>query len=546
MLIFQTQSGAMAKSGAGAARRGVMVAIVACCALIGASAALLVTGPIKLRSAKKPKKFIPIQAVPALAAKMASQTIQAGTPSPTYDNAAEPQVQPAIPLRVVKLTLDRPVSISGLLRDAGVDAAQRDAWADAFRSSAHWGILNPGHQVSVFKDPGTGSVRALEYDIDDNSVIREESLGNGVVFATRQPLIYQPETVAYTLSLADGLDAAAARKHLPDSVVQQIKYAFATRLPRLDTRGTLKLVYKELVTPDGAHHRSEDLQACKIQSGRRTYSAFAFNDGHGREHLYDEHGNPLEPQFLRFPLAFQYISSSFSPSRYHPILHRYRAHVGIDLAARYGTPVRAISDGTVQFANWDGELGRCIRIQHKDSLISVYAHLSAISPLITPGAPVRIGQVIGFVGSSGLSTGPHLHYALYKDGRFLDPLKVNLDGGGAAISGDRWPLFDAFRRSFERVFARLHSGTADVAVKDPVINRVEAYNADAEPPMPFSIPAVDSVPGSLTIPSSARTTPRPQVHLTRGGLLRDRVPHDTSSAALDRLIDSGLIGDPGM
>jgi murein DD-endopeptidase MepM/ murein hydrolase activator NlpD len=535
----------MGKSGGSPVKLGVVVALVGCFALIGAGITLYATG-VKLNRSQSAQKFVPIQAVPAITASMASQTIRAGTPSPVYDNAAEPEVQPAVPLRIVKFTLDQPVSISGMLRDAGVDGADRDAWADAFRSSAHWGILYPGHQVSVLKDASTGKVRALEYELDDSLVIREESLADGVVFATREPLMYQPETVAYSLSLADGLDAAAARRHLPDSVVAQIKYAFGTRLQRLDTGGTLKLVFKELVTPDGLHRRNADLQACKIQSGRRSFSVFSFNDGYGREHLYDEHGNPLEPQFLRFPVAFQYISSSFSPSRYHPILHRFRPHVGIDLAARYGTPVKSIADGVVQFADWDGELGRCIRIKHKDSLISVYAHLSAISPLIRPGAPVRIGQVIGFVGSSGLSTGPHLHYALFKDGRFLDPMKVNLDGGGTTISSDRWPLFEAFRQSFERVFTRLRSGTVNAAVKDPLVNRVEAFNADAEPPTPFSVPAMDTVAGSLTIPSPAPASHRREAHLARGGLLRDHIQRDTSSTALDRLIESGMLGDPGM
>ncbi|GEM_PF-3732823 len=534
----------MGKSGGFPVKLGVVVGLIGCLAVF-AGITLFLTGTVRLGLSPTERKFVPIHAVPALTARMASQTIRAGTLSPIYDNAAEPQVQPAVPLRIVRFTLYRPVTISGMLRDAGVDGADRDTWADAFRSSAHWGILYPGHQVSVFKDASTGKVRALEYELDDNLVIREESLADGVVFATRQPLVYQPETVAYSLSLADGLDAAAARRHLPDSVVAQIKYAFGTRLQRLDSGGTLKLVFKELVTPDGLHRRDADLQACKIQSGRRSYAAFSFNDGYGREHLYDEHGNPLEPQFLRFPVAFQYISSSFSPSRYHPILHRFRPHAGIDLAARYGTPVRSVADGVVQFANWDGELGRCIRIKHKNSLISVYAHLSAISPLIKPGAPVRIGQVIGFVGSSGLSTGPHLHYALFKDGRFLDPMKVNLDGGGAAISSERWPLFEAFRQSFERVFSRLRVGTVDAAVKDPVVNRVEAFNADAEPPNPFSIPATDTIPGSLAT-SHVPVRRHRDVHLARGGLLRDHVQRDTSSTALDRLIESGVLGDPGM
>ena len=361
--------------------------------------------------------------------------------------------------------------------------------------------------MSVFKDPRTGRVQALEYDLDDQSVIRAQNLGDGVVLATRQALYYQPQTVAYSLSLAEGLDAAAAKKHVPDAVVEQIKDAFGTRLPQIGSGGTIKLVYKELVTPDGAHHRDQDLQACKIQLGRRSFCAFSFHDGQGREHLYDEQGNPLEPQFLRFPVAFQYISSSFSPSRYHPILHRFRAHVGVDLAARYGTPVKAVSDGKVQFADWDGELGRCIRIEHDNALVSVYAHLSEIHPAVKQGAPVRIGQVIGYVGSTGLSTGPHLHYALLKDGHFLDPMTANLDeGGGTAISEDRRPLFERFKHQFERVLGGLH-GIAQGWAADRSTTRVITLGDNLDP-------------GALPAESSRRRS-RHQTHLLRGGLLRD-------------------------
>ena len=508
----------------------------------------IVNTPQKTPSAPKHDVLIPAvlsQKAPPRTARTA-QPMEAGRPAPQYDNVAEPREQPALEMRVVKFELDRPVTIWGFLRDAGVSTSESGSWAEAFRSAAPWGILSPGHQVTIYKDPRNDQVRALEYDYDDNSIIRAEDIGGGVVLATREPLRYRPQTVAYSLSLADGLDVAAARKHLPGAVVEQIKYAFATRMPGLETRGTLKLVYKELVTMDGQHHRDQDLQACKIQSGRRSFCAFAFNDGRGREHLYDEYGNSLEPQFLRFPVAFQYISSSFSPARYHPILHRFLPHAGIDLAARYGSPVQAISDGRIQFADWDGGLGRCVRIQHDSGLVSVYAHLSAISPEVKPGTPVRLGQVIGFVGSSGLSTGPHLHYALYKDGRFLDPMTVNLDGSGTgAIAGDLRPMFQTFRREFEKVFARLHPGVANAAVTDPTINRLEAFNSQAEPAVHFAMPPSGfSIPGSLNPPRVA--APRREVHLARGGLLRESRQRISSSAALDRLINSGLIGEPSM
>ena len=465
--------------------------------------------------------------------------LEAGRYGPSYDDVAEAQVEPAPEPRIESFKLDRPVSIAGLLRDAGLEEAERNAWAQAFRSSAHWGILRPGHQVVLYKDPETGRIEGLEYDLDDDSVIVTKTIGDGVVFSTRKTLTYEPQTVAYSLSLAQGLDTAAASKHLPNTVVEQIKDAYGTRLPRVGADGTLKLIYTELVTPDGSHHRAQDLRACKLQLGRRSYSAFSFHDEQGHEHLYNAQGKPVEPQFLRFPVKFLYISSGFSPSRYHPILHIYRPHVGIDLAARYGTPVKAVSDGRIQFADWDGEMGRCIRIQHDNGLISVYAHLSAISPEVKQGAPVRLGQVIGYVGSTGLSTGPHLHYALFKDGQFVDPLTANLDEGATDISTDRRPLFERFKKQFEKVFADLHGstkgGVAEAAVEDPSFTTTDAF-AD-ETAEPIALPSA---------PLRHRSPRHQPVHLLRGGLLREGKAKDSDDSPLEHMIHGGMLGDPSL
>jgi murein DD-endopeptidase MepM/ murein hydrolase activator NlpD len=153
-------------------------------------------------------------------------------------------------------------------------------------------------------------------------------------------------------------------------------------------------------------------------------------------------------------LNFEYISSGFSLYRYHPILHEYRPHAGVDLVARYGTPVRAIADGKVETAGWCGELGHCVRILHYDGLVSIYGHLSQIQQELHEGADVRVGQVIGQVGSSGLSTGPHLHYGLEKDGRYIDPLTATI-GANHQVSPRMRALFERFKSEYLAVFSRI-------------------------------------------------------------------------------------------
>ncbi len=152
--------------------------------------------------------------------------------------------------------------------------------------------------------------------------------------------------------------------------------------------------------------------------GRRvgTLEAYYFNG-----HYYNSEGQPMRRQFLKTPLRYRRISSYFG-LRFHPILKRYRHHHGVDFAAPYGTPVSSIGDGVVVYAGWKGGYGRYIRIRHPNGYMSGYGHLSRI--YVRRGQRVRQGQLIGRVGSTGLSTGPHLHFEILKDGRFVNPLRL--------------------------------------------------------------------------------------------------------------------------
>ncbi|MGD0074603.1 MAG: M23 family metallopeptidase, partial [Candidatus Binataceae bacterium] len=194
-------------------------------------------------------------------------------------------------------------------------------------------------------------------------------------------------------------------------------------------------------------------------------------------HLYDENGKPLGQRTLRYPVAFQYVSSGFSRARYHPILHYYRQHAGVDLVARYGTPVKAVADGKVEFANWGGELGRCIRLEHDHGLVSIYGHLSGISRAVTEGAYVRVGQVIGFVGTSGLSTGPHLHFGLMKDGIYVNPLTARIDSVGGEIAPRMQRVFAGFRDEYQAILTQLSQTGLMVMAKAGLQRAAASYAA---------------------------------------------------------------------
>lgn len=151
---------------------------------------------------------------------------------------------------------------------------------------------------------------------------------------------------------------------------------------------------------------------------------------------YSEQGISLRKAFLKAPLRFDRISSKFSGARRHPILGGVRPHYGVDYAAPAGTPVWAVADGTVLFVGWNGGFGNQVIVRHMNGYKSYYGHLSRYGPGIRRGTFVRQKQIIGYVGSTGLSTGPHLDYRLTKDGRFINPLKGVFPGGHPIGKGD--------------------------------------------------------------------------------------------------------------
>jgi len=155
------------------------------------------------------------------------------------------------------------------------------------------------------------------------------------------------------------------------------------------------------------------------------HTAILFENPSGHSDYYTEEGKSLRKAFLRAPLTYKYISSNFTPSRYHPILRIWRPHLAIDYAAPTGTPVSAIGDGTVIFKGWNNGYGNYIEIRHPNNYVTGYGHLSSFAKNLKKGQKVKQGEIIGYVGATGLATGPHLDFSISKDGVKLDFLKLD-------------------------------------------------------------------------------------------------------------------------
>lgn len=183
-----------------------------------------------------------------------------------------------------------------------------------------------------------------------------------------------------------------------------------------------KVIYEELSVDAKPIGIGEIHSAVFIQSGHEYY-AFRFEQDNITDY-FDDKGVNLRKEFLKAPLKFSRITSKFSNSRMHPILRIRRPHHGVDYAAPTGTPVHTIGNGTILKASYGGGGGRTVKVRHSNGYETSYMHLSGFGPGIHPGIKVSQGQVVGYVGSSGLATGPHLDFRVYKNGVAIDPLKM--------------------------------------------------------------------------------------------------------------------------
>jgi murein DD-endopeptidase MepM/ murein hydrolase activator NlpD len=219
-----------------------------------------------------------------------------------------------------------------------------------------------------------------------------------------------------------------------------------------------RAVYERHTRPDGSVRHARVL-AAEFTNRGKTYRAFWFDS---RREYFDEDGGSMRQMFLKAPVDFRRISSNFSRRRYHPKLGIYRAHLGTDYAANKGTRVYSTADGTVTRSGWWGGYGRIVEVRHANGYRTRYAHLSFIAKGINRGTRVSQGQLIGHVGSSGLATGPHLHYELLQSGKAVNARRINLPSG-VPIAQEEMAIFRWHRQVLERLLNSANTTGARLA-----------------------------------------------------------------------------------
>jgi murein DD-endopeptidase MepM/ murein hydrolase activator NlpD len=284
------------------------------------------------------------------------------------------------------------------------------------------GRIRAGQEIRIRTTP-EGGWAALEYDIDENRflVVRNDA---GRFRAEIKPVPYELRTAFLWASIDDSPIAAVNAAGEEDFIALELADVFGSDIDfYTDIRrgDTFRVVFEKRFL-DGRPAGYGRILAAEFTNQGKTFRAYRFMyPDTGKSDYFDPSGNSLRKEFLKSPMKFARISSRFSRSRFHPIRKIYRPHNGVDYAAPAGSPVQATADGVVTQVGWNGAAGRMIKIRHKNAYETMYLHLSGYAQGIRSGARVDAKQVIGFVGSSGESTGPHLDYRILYHGKYVNP-----------------------------------------------------------------------------------------------------------------------------
>lgn len=286
--------------------------------------------------------------------------------------------------------------------------------------------LRPGRIIRS-ETNAAGVLSRLEYQVTPEQTLTIEAADNGYRLVKDSPDVVM-RSVFKSATINSSLFGATDAAEIPDQVAIQLAEIFSSDIDfHSDLRkGDRLVVVYEVGYSHGEPVRSGKVLAAEFVNNGKSYRAVLFRHPDGHSNYYTPEGKSLHKSFLRSPLEFTRISSGFSLGRFHPILQRMRAHKGVDYAAPTGTRVKAAADGTVDFVGVKGGYGNVVILRHDNGMKTVYGHLSKFSQGLRSGKKVSQSDIIGYVGMSGMATGPHLHYELLLNNQHRDPLRVAL------------------------------------------------------------------------------------------------------------------------
>jgi murein DD-endopeptidase MepM/ murein hydrolase activator NlpD len=345
------------------------------------------------------------------------------------------------------LTLGRNQTLGELLQGS-VDTNEQYGLLLAFREQASPRRIRVNTEITLRYRPEDHWLRGVDVAINADETVRLIRDNEG----WRSSTVATP-TFVDTIFASGEIETSLYDAVVGSSILSSVPYGDRNRLidyldkvlqwqvdfsRQIRVGDTYRFVFEREVRPDGSMRGGRLLAAELVNAGTAYHAVWFDPNGDGEGSYYDLEGNSVRRAFLLKPLEYRRISSRFTMGRFHPILQRWRAHRGIDYAADAGTPIMATADGVVIHRGPKGELGNAVEIRHPNGFVTRYGHMRGFRKGVNVGTRVHQGDIIGYVGMTGLATGPHLHYEMLdRRGNRMDPLSVDLPAGDPVPSADR-------------------------------------------------------------------------------------------------------------
>ncbi|MGE4093326.1 MAG: peptidoglycan DD-metalloendopeptidase family protein [Candidatus Binatia bacterium] len=360
---------------------------------------------------------------------------------PKQPTLATQEEEPILPLpEHARHKIKRKETLGKILQQIGVPAAETAQWVSIAKKVKEFRSLRPGEvlELSFTEDVEDRELQVITYQLGKDVRLVLEKHKDGSLEAKKIQPVAQPVFVVLGGSISKHLSSSVKKAGIPARFVTEMtKLDWDIDLGELRKGDSFKILL-EAVQRGEEIVEYKRLLAAEVMNHGEVFTVFSIPEEKRRsrkEYLAEEYkGKGMQIQsggqkFLPFPLEFSRMSSVFTESRFHPILRRSRPHNGVDLAAPYGTPVHAVASGRVTFIGRQSGYGNIVKIDHPGPYETGYAHLQQFAEGLTEGEKVEKGQLIGYVGSTGLATGPHLHFELLKEGVFVNPLAEKTSDG---------------------------------------------------------------------------------------------------------------------
>ncbi|WP_417663093.1 peptidoglycan DD-metalloendopeptidase family protein [Pseudomonas sp.] len=363
----------------------------------------------------------PEDTVPAPFANMGTST----QPEATAAITPEPVVPTKEPTER-QLTVEKGDTLSTLFERANIPASTLHEVLSSSKEAKKLTRIKAG-QILDFKFSDSGEFQRVSSKLSDMETVSITKTDDGYAF--KRDIIKPEVKNAYAYGvIRSSLSQAGQSSGLPHSLTMQLANIFGYDIDfAMDIRNgdEFEVIYENKLV-NGKRVGSGNILSARFTNRGKTYTAVRYTDKRGNTTYYGADGSSMRKAFIRTPVDFARISSRFSNGRRHPILNKIRAHKGVDYAAPRGTPIKATGDGKIVLAGRRGGYGNAVIIQHGQRYRTLYGHMQGFAKGIRTGGSVKQGQIIGYIGTTGLSTGPHLHYEFQVNGVHVDPLSQKL------------------------------------------------------------------------------------------------------------------------